>query len=670
MKKITVLILFTVFGIQQAWTQCTEPPLLDQTSTGFFIESLGSCVGSNSHPMYFVGRGNLSNPNEAGTVESVIKIYPINDASRTNLLKTVVIPNFPVDELHQIDLQDNYGGFTIDLTVRNNCDESSKLNANYFPRNVFDLDFKWDSCYMHNYAINGESYFCSDFSQTTYTLVGQNYQPELIDNAYYYWELNGTKIPGNSHSIEISDLQIGENELSVFTGSDCQCGQKGNYLNNQRIATKIINVDPDCNSKLLSGNLSFGLEGDCETPSQPAANVIVELNDGLFRTLTDSLGNYSFKIANGDYKISPSYYELCEYDTSVSVPTDSVKDFTVLYYNHVETHISMGRARPGTPFNATIALFNESIYDIENAQVEITFDGPMHNRNTDPNWNSITYNTFTIKNVNLKAQDFTTIDYSAVIDTNATIGDVIQIQSKVITSTKIYQSTNQTFVSNSYDPNDKKVSKNKIHIDDIDTRLQYQVRFQNTGNAPALKVVVTDTLDSQLDISTLKIGTASHDFTVDFTDNNVLVWTFKNINLPDSTTDLEGSQGSFNYSIKMKPSVGIGDEINNTANIYFDFNPPIITNTTHTRVMNLTKEAEQLLLEALVYPNPTAGKIKITCAQNISSLEILSLQGKTIKTKHGNALSEIDIRDLNPGSYLLCITAFNGQKLTKQVFKN
>jgi hypothetical protein len=53
--------------------------------------------------------------------------------------------------------------------------------------------------------------------------------------------------------------------------------------------------------------------------------------------------------------------------------------------------------------------------------------------------------------------------------------------------------------------------------------------------------------------------------------------------LPDSTTDEPGSQGYVIYRIKPLPTLAFGDVIENTASIYFDENPPIVTNTTfHT----------------------------------------------------------------------------------------
>ncbi|MCI4669910.1 MAG: T9SS type A sorting domain-containing protein, partial [Bacteroidia bacterium] len=65
----------------------------------------------------------------------------------------------------------------------------------------------------------------------------------------------------------------------------------------------------------------------------------------------------------------------------------------------------------------------------------------------------------------------------------------------------------------------------------------------------------------------------------------VVRFRFDPIFLPDSTTDLEGSNGFVKFGIQMMPGLPLGSTIENKAAIYFDFNAPIITNTVvHTLV--------------------------------------------------------------------------------------
>jgi hypothetical protein len=60
----------------------------------------------------------------------------------------------------------------------------------------------------------------------------------------------------------------------------------------------------------------------------------------------------------------------------------------------------------------------------------------------------------------------------------------------------------------------------------------------------------------------------------------IVKFNFPNINLPDSLSDEAGSKGFVRFKVKLKDNLPLGTTIENTAYIYFDFNAPIITNTT------------------------------------------------------------------------------------------
>ena len=139
-------------------------------------------------------------------------------------------------------------------------------------------------------------------------------------------------------------------------------------------------------------------------------------------------------------------------------------------------------------------------------------------------------------------------------------------------------------VVGAYDPNDKQVHTGENQFDGNilrqDSVLQYQLRFQNVGTYPAQTVVIRDTLDSEhLDVTTIEPGLSSHDYILEFEGHNVLIFRFEDINLPDSTSNLEESQGFVSFSIELKDDLPFGTEIENSAAIFFDFNEPVITNT-------------------------------------------------------------------------------------------
>ncbi len=132
-----------------------------------------------------------------------------------------------------------------------------------------------------------------------------------------------------------------------------------------------------------------------------------------------------------------------------------------------------------------------------------------------------------------------------------------------------------------YDPNDKLVLPSREgNYTQFDEELIYTIRFQNTGNDFAKDVAIKDEISEQLDLSTFKILGSSHYENLSTTiENRLVTFDFSDIFLPDSTSDFEGSNGYVMFSIQSNGGLSEFTDIENTASIFFDFNPPIITNT-------------------------------------------------------------------------------------------
>ncbi|PCH66177.1 MAG: hypothetical protein COC01_08750 [Bacteroidetes bacterium] len=138
-------------------------------------------------------------------------------------------------------------------------------------------------------------------------------------------------------------------------------------------------------------------------------------------------------------------------------------------------------------------------------------------------------------------------------------------------------------IIDSYDPNDKQVQPQGITTNRYvmpGTMLDYKIRFQNTGTDTAYRVVVVDTLSTNLDLSTLQLGASSHVYSLEVTGEGspILTFAFNSINLIDSLTDEPNSHGFLKYKIAPYDTVSNGRVVHNSANIYFDFNEPITTN--------------------------------------------------------------------------------------------
>lgn len=217
----------------------------------------------------------------------------------------------------------------------------------------------------------------------------------------------------------------------------------------------------------------------------------------------------------------------------------------------------------------------------------------------------------------------------------------------------------------SYDPNDKQASpkgygaSHSIYAFD---ELEYRIRFQNTGTDTAFKVVVIDTISEHLDMATFEIGSTSHPMEYAI-DGSVVRFEFSPIALVDSTTNEPGSHGYIQYKINQKQDNPIGTIIENYADIYFDFNDPIRTNTTFHMVdedflKSLTSSNKNLQLEDVkVFPNPAVRGDVITINREKSSdlkIELYEITGKQLHTiELQNGKSHFTQNMLGEGTYIM-----------------
>ncbi len=153
---------------------------------------------------------------------------------------------------------------------------------------------------------------------------------------------------------------------------------------------------------------------------------------------------------------------------------------------------------------------------------------------------------------------------------------------------------------------------------------------------------------SSIDINlAIIIPTNTDDYTYNYTVD------FENINLPFKNTDPDGSKGYFNYKIKPKSTVQIGNTFENTAYIYFDFNQPILTNTVVNTVVDELNVSEFDINPIKLYPNPIKDKLYIDREPNIklNSFELFDIQGKLIK--RFNTQNALDFSPIPKGVYVL-----------------
>lgn len=220
-------------------------------------------------------------------------------------------------------------------------------------------------------------------------------------------------------------------------------------------------------------------------------------------------------------------------------------------------------------------------------------------------------------------------------------------------------------IVNSYDPNIKTVNP-EIITDTANLWHTYTIHFQNTGNAPAINISITDTLESTLIPSTIQILSHSHDVETKF-HFNFLRFNFYNINLPDSISSAEGSKGYIQFKIKRKTGLPVSTEIKNKAAIYFDFNEPIITNTAKSSFLNLLALKMDEVPKFKVFPNPATSNLTIefeegSILNHKTEATILNVYGQQILSGYipANSTSfNFDVNTLSSGLYFLLLKNSN-----------
>jgi uncharacterized repeat protein (TIGR01451 family) len=215
-------------------------------------------------------------------------------------------------------------------------------------------------------------------------------------------------------------------------------------------------------------------------------------------------------------------------------------------------------------------------------------------------------------------------------------------------------------VIGSLDPNDKTESHGGRIVESGFTAndyLTYTIRFENTGTANAINVNVNDVLDAKLDETSIRMVDASHDYVLNRVGNN-LNWMFDNINLPPSVSGTQIGHGYVVFKVKPKPGYVVGDIIPNLANIYFDFNPAIVTNTCNTEFVTALNNTNFVYNDLKCYPNPVKNSLSISNSSKIETIEITSILGQNVFIKQVNNLqTEIDMSGIANGVYFVKVTS-------------
>lgn len=477
----------------------------------------------------------------------------------------------------------------------------------------------------------------------------------------------------SSYDTDIQFICIDSNELSVV--------ENGYQNDNSSVV-----IHPYCTFVLggdyyeITGNVLVDLGTGClpyTTSSIFDVQFAVTDNTNSDVFYVNNLNEYFYTLPEGDHILSSQliesdYWTITPSSINLSFPSSPspyTQDFCIIpngVNNDLEIIIvPLEVARPGFDTDYKIIFKNKGNTTLS-GNIDFTFnDDYMDLLSSNPivdsqstgslMWNysnlqpfetreigfTMTLNSPTDANFPLNTGDF--INYSATINPLASDespdDNTISLDQEVV---------------NSFDPNDKTCLEGEtVTPDQVGKYVHYLVRFENTGNANAVNVVVKDIIDTtKYDLLSLIPLNASHDFYTRIKNGNEVEFIFENIELP---FDDANNDGYILFKIKTLTTLNVGDSFSNKATIYFDYNAPIITNNETTIIQDNLSVDEFNLSDVKVYPNPSTEYFKIENLRNlnIKTVELYTISGK--KLKEFSISENYKINDVSSGVYFIKI---------------
>ena len=412
----------------------------------------------------------------------------------------------------------------------------------------------------------------------------------------------------------------------------------------------IPDLGPTCGN--VSGTVAVDVNEDClyDFSDVIIPEMILEFTPGPYYATTDAMGGYSINLPMGNYTVAQQTAvvdEHCQLDPiQINVANNMVFDLldTAIMAKDLQLSMASGPARPGFELHYAIDVDNLTSATSSGNSLVMTFDANVSYIDATPAPSNVSGNTITWNNVGtLYYYQHRDITVRLQVPPDVGLIGTNLSASAVLTSTGDLNLANNSVntvvtVTGSYDPNDKTAStssqwSNELYYIDVDQWIDYVIRFQNTGTDTAFTVVVTDTLPATLDASSITVGAGSHPFTWELQGNGTVKMYFVNIFLPDSNVNEAGSHGFVSFRIKPMQPLLPGTVIENTANIFFDFNDPVITEPSvltaefSTGVQangNATNSEHGLQL----LPNPASDLLTVISPMAMRSIRVLTVDGR------------------------------------------
>ena len=452
----------------------------------------------------------------------------------------------------------------------------------------------------------------------------------------------------------------------------------GNFTNyNDYVASGLVRLLGGGYYNLSGQNKLDTTNNGCDPADIQFPNLKFNFNDGSssYDFFSNTSGNYSFLLNAGNYTITPIVPNTNFSVSPSSISANFPSQYSSLVQNFCLTSTSNSfedlevkiipllGAIPGFDASYKIIYKNKGIHTVSGNVIFNFNDDVLDLINSTPTFTSQSTNSLNWNFTNLLPQEQRFIIVKLNLNSptenpSLNIGDVLHYSASItnfpteISPNDNLFELNQT-VFNSYDPNDKTCLEGAtVGIEKIGDYVHYLIRFENNGTANAQFIKVIDIIDtSKFDIATLEPVNSSHSMLTKISESNKVEFFFDNINLP---FDNANNDGYLMYKIKLKSNLVLGDTFSNKANIYFDFNFPIITNTATSTITALNSQKFEHLNSVSIYPNPANNTlyIKKNADYPITSINIYNMLGQNVNFSMKNELL-LDVSNLKAGNYIL-----------------
>lgn len=455
------------------------------------------------------------------------------------------------------------------------------------------------------------------------------------------------------------------------------------------VSNTYCSFTPGGNYNTISGSMKFDSNNNgCDASDLPQPNIKITINDGTNQgaTFTNNDGNYSFLTQIGNFEITPSLENPSYFNfspISATIPFADNNDNTVTQnfcitpngeHSDLEVVIvSIVPARPG--FDAVYKIvYKNKGNQTETGYVNFTYNDAVLDfvsSSIAPNNNGGGFMNWIIPNIApfQSGNILVTLNVNSPQETpSVNIDDVLVFNAFIDVSTDdIWADNNFDFnqtVVGSYDPNDITcLQGNALPTTEMGEFLHYNIRFENTGTYAAENIVVKNGIDlTQYNIQSLQVMESSHPMEVKVI-GNIAEFIFQGIDLDTG--------GHGNILLKLKSNTTLSNDlVINSADIFFDYNFPIITNDEQTVFADLSKNDFVKDVSIQVYPNPANDVINVKADNTINSIQLYDAQGRLLLTKSANENSQVlDLSSYSSGIYFINISTSVG-KQTQKIIKN